>query len=190
MLKTILTIALVTFPVLIVPKEHHRKLSYTHHPVYLQILKNKPDIEHKNAIELTRIIINASEKYAIKSNLITAILMQESKYKTDATNKNCSGLFRKYVRKGTAIQIWDSKKRMHCVVTDYGISQIYITTVKSFNLDPNKLLNDRKYNIEAGVMVLADFKRMYGEEKDFWTRYNASNPEKRRTYKKLVAKWL
>jgi hypothetical protein len=43
---------------------------------------------------------------------------------------------------------------------------------------------DLEYSVKAGAIVLADFKRMYGEkEKDFWTRYNTSHPEKRQKYK-------
>ena len=77
------------------------------------------------------------------------------------------------------------------VCTDFGISQIYYKTARSFDFDLELLTTDLTYSIEAGAKVLVDFKKRYGRrELDWWTRFNASSPIKRQKYKELVERWL
>ena len=66
------------------------------------------------------------------------------------------------------------------VCTDFGISQIYYKTARSFDFDLELLTTDLTYSIEAGAKVLVDFKKRYGRrELDWWTRFNASSPIKK-----------
>lgn len=116
--------------------------------------------------------------------------MQESKYDNSAQGTRCGGFYKRELKKGIALKVWNSKKKVNCVVTDYGIAQIFITSVKNFKLNPIRLMTDKAYNIEAGAIILADFHRMYHREVDYWTRYNASTRYKRDKYKKLVSQWL
>lgn len=103
--------------------------------------------------------------------------MQESAYKISAKNINCG------------VSIYDGKQ--DCVVVDFGIGQINYRTIKSFKFDKTKLLSDLEYSVEAAAIVLEDFKKVHGKkETEFWTRYNASNPEKRLVYKTLVARYM
>lgn len=77
------------------------------------------------------------------------------------------------------------------VCSDFGISQIYFKTAKAFKFEIDRLTTDLDYSVEAGAIVLADFKRMYGHrELDWYTRYNASSRGKRNIYKNLVARYL
>lgn len=108
---------------------------------------------------------------------MTAMLMQESSYRISAQNVSC----------GVSL----STGEKDCVAVDYGIGQINHRTIKNFKFDQKKLLSDLNYSVEASAIVLADFKRMYGHKEDeYWTRYNASNPEKRQVYKTLVARYM
>ncbi len=103
--------------------------------------------------------------------------MQESGYKISAKNLRCG------------VSVTTGEK--DCVVVDFGIGQINYKTIRHFNFDQKKLLSDMEYSIEAAAVVLADFKRMYGKKEDtFWTRYNASSPDKRETYRILVARYM
>jgi soluble lytic murein transglycosylase-like protein len=135
--------------------------------IFCQIVKNNPKIDLNYAFRLSNVINKVAIEMGINPKRYAAILAQESMYKLDA--KNC----------------WDN------VCHDYGIAQINKKTIKAFNFDKKKLLTDLEYSVKAGAIVLADFKRMYGKkEDDFWTRYNASCPEKRQKYKQLVMRFL
>lgn len=105
------------------------------------------------------------------------MLMQESAYKISAKNISC----------GMSIETGEKD----CIIVDYGIGQINHRTIRAFNFDQKKLLTDLTYSVEASAKVLSDFKRMYGKkDPEYWTRYNASNPEKREVYKRLVARYM
>lgn len=132
--------------------------------IYYKILRNKPTIDKTYARKLATVIVDKASKHNISASKYTAILAQESGYKLNAINHK-SG--------------------------DYGLSQINIKTAKAFNFDINRLLVDMEYSVEAGLIVLADFKKRYGhKEIDFWTRYNSSNKQKRTMYKKLVVGYM
>lgn len=132
--------------------------------VYYKILKNKPTIDKTYARKLANVIVDKASKYDISASKYTAILAQESNYKLNAINHKSK---------------------------DYGISQINHRTAKAFNIDTNRLLTDLDYSVEAGLIVLADFKKRYGHrEEDYWSRYNSSNRQKRTIYKKLVVGYM
>ena len=136
-------------------------------PLMCQILKNNPKINLNYAYELSNIIYEKATKHNINPKKFAAILAQESMYRLDA--KNC--------KEG--------------ICNDFGIAQINKKTIETFGFDKQRLLKDLEYSVEAGVLVLADFKRMYGSKEEYWwTRYNTSNPEKRKVYKQLVKRFL
>ena len=82
------------------------------------------------------------------------------------------------------------------VCSDFGISQIYYKTAKAFKLDLDELLTNLEYSVEAGAIVLGDFKKRYGKrESDYWVRYNCgTKPSTKRAtcrrYKERVEKYL
>ncbi len=139
------------------------------HPIYCQIVRNKPEIEKNYAMELSNIIHKLAQAYDIKPYRLAAILAQESGYKLDAVNKKS---------------------------LDYGISQINHKTMKAYGFDKEKLLTDLEYSVKAGAIVLSDFKRMYKHEDDYWCRYNVGTAPKSEiqigceNYKQLVARYL
>jgi len=152
------------------------------HPIYCQIVSNRPSIERSYAFKLSNIIAKKTRKYKINSNVFTAILAQESMYRVGA--KNCTrGLRESDVHpKGYVGPIK--------VCTDFGIGQIYYKTANSHDFNLDKLTTDMDYSVEAAAIVLTSFKKRYGKkESDWWTRYNASNRNARTKYKALVKKF-
>lgn len=132
--------------------------------IVIQILKNHPNLDKEYAEDLATVIVKVSKEFDIKPTRLTAILAQESMYRLNAVNHKSK---------------------------DYGIAQINIGTVRKFGFDKDLLLTDLEYSVKAGAIVLADFRRMYGKrEKDYWTRYNSSDPDKRKEYEVLVARYM
>lgn len=145
--------------------------------VLKQIKKNSPKLKADYARNLAFVIEKHATKYGVAPKVLTAMLMQESSYKLSAKNLKCG------------ISITTGKK--DCVVVDLGIGQINHKTVVNFKFDQNKLMSDLNYSVEAAAIVLADFKRMYGKKEiEYWTRYNASDKDKRQVYKNLVARYF
>jgi soluble lytic murein transglycosylase-like protein len=133
-------------------------------PIYRLIVRNKPQIKHKYALKLAKVIYKASKAYKIKPKLVTAILAQESSYNLKVVNK---------------------KSR------DFGISQINYKTAKRYHFNIHKLTTNLKYSVKAGVIILHHLKQLYStKEKYWWTRYNASNKYKRYKYRKLVMRYM
>lgn len=172
------------------------------HPIYCQILKNKPSIDKKHAMKVSNIVYKMHKKYHIPSRIFTAILMQESEYSLSA--KNCqSGLVLPVcenlepnsivIKCNRYPNLFLTEKK---VCTDFGISQIYYKTAKRWEFDINKLTNDLEYSVEAGAKVLHDImERFEAKDNDWWTRYNCGfrGTTKRKTcqiYKKLVTRYL
>lgn len=132
-----------------------------------QVIKNNPNITSVQAIDIARVILNKTDKHKIPRNIFTAILAQESMYKLSA--KRCN--FNK--------------------CTDLGISQIHHLTVNRYKFDKKLLLTDLNYSIEAGCIVLKDFMKRYGhKEKNWYSRYNSSNPVARKKYEKMIKRFL
>lgn len=167
MVTKIITIILTIILLTIIPKAVADAEVKRKNNVYYQIIKNHPKIDRQYAVELSEIIQRIADEYKVQSRKLAAILAQESMYRLDP------------------------KKCLNKPCTDYGISQIHYKTIKAYKFDKKRLITDLEYSIAAGAKVLADFKKSYGKkEKDFWTRYNASSPEKREEYKKLVQRYM
>lgn len=153
------------------------------HPVFCQIVKNKPKIDKQYAMKLSNLIHKMHLKYKIPSKIFTAILMQESGYSLKAKGKSC-GI--------------DKDNKEKCVYSDFGISQIHYKTVDLWDFDLNKLTIDLEYSVEAGAIILADFMKRYkskDNDGEWFTRYNCGERggTKRDTcqiYKKLVERYL
>lgn len=109
--------------------------------------------------------------------------MQESSYVLDA--KNCL----------TGIRQPDNLS-IEKVCSDFGISQIYYKTVKSYEFEVDRLLNDLEYSVNAGAKVLAWFKKTYShKEHNWWVRYNCGTKPsvERKTCQKYferVSRWM
>jgi len=151
------------------------------HPIYTQILKNNPNINSKYAMKVSNAIHKAAKNYKIDKHLLTAIITQESNFNMKA--KNCvRGLNEEFVEVRAC--------------SDFGLTQINYRTIRSYNFDIVKLINDLQYSVDAGAKVLHDFKKMYGSrEENWWVRYNCGSRGKTtkvtcRIYKELVERYL
>ena len=150
------------------------------HALFCQIKRNNPKIKNHHAMYLSNVIYKVTKKYKLNPQIFTAILAQESRYKLEA--RNCTSGYDK--------SLLPDKVEIK-VCSDYGIGQIYYKTAEAYNLDINRLLYDLEYSVEAGAIVLSDFKKRYGhKEDDYWSRYNSSTKTKRNIYKQLVARFL
>lgn len=194
------------------------EVNCSQHPIYCQIVKNKPRIDRSYAMELSNIIHKMHLKYHIPSRIFTAILMQESGYSLEA--KGChSGIQQptdKYMETAKDVCLYNEpyeskKKALKCmhnnfelttykkeakVCTDFGISQIYYKTAKRFDFNLEKLTNDLEYSVEAGAKVLHDFMKRYeARDVNWWLRYNcgsrgSTNRDTCQIYKRLVERYL
>lgn len=151
------------------------------HPIYCQIVKNKPKIDKKYAMRLSNVIYKMHKKYHIPTRIFTAILRQESGYSLEAKGKQCG-----YTKLGLK----------ECVYTDYGISQIHWKSAELWDFDVVKLTTDLEYSVEAGAKILADVMRRFeAKDNNWYVRYNCGfrGNTKRDTcqiYKKLVERYL
>lgn len=178
-MKTFLILAALLFSVQISPVSYQQAPKKTPEvkKVLSQIKKNSPKLSKEYSKTLARTITEKSKKHGVSPKILAAMLMQESSYKISAKNIRCG------------VSMTTGEK--DCVVMDYGIGQINHKTIKHFGFDETRLLSDLEYSVEAAAIVLADFKRMYGQkEKEYWTRYNASTPSKREKYRMLVARYM
>jgi len=185
------------------------------HPIYCQILKNRPKLNKKYAMRLSNIIYKMHRKYHIPSRIFTAILNQESGYSLKA--KGCHWGIEKTLKHTNEdvyayikVEDLDTQRisfvpmrfpplpvnKETKVCTDFGISQIYYKTAKRWKFDLEKLTTDLSYSVEAGAKVLHGFMEKYeAKENDWWVRYNCGvrGSTKRDTcqiYKKLVERYL
>jgi hypothetical protein len=158
------------------------------HPIYCQIVTNKPNINKRYAMRVSNIIYRKAKKYDISPKLFTAILAQESMYKLSARNCTTGVVRKSYINFIGEIQGYHYSKTKVC--TDFGISQIYYKTAKGHKFDIHKLTTDLEYSISAGMIVLKYFQRYRKKDKNWWTRYNAYDKIKRERYRKLVKRFL
>lgn len=154
----------IAFILLVTPIWAQQETGVEYSETFKQVVKNHPKIDRIYALQIANAIDKAAKELNIRPQRLAAILAQESRYVLSAVNK---------------------KSR------DYGIAQINHKTIERFGFDKQRLLTDLEYSVMAGAIVLADFKRMYGKrEKDYWTRYNSSDPERRKAYEVLVARFM
>ena len=141
-----------------------QELQTTQTATFQQVITNHPGIDREYAQRIANAIDKAAKELDLNPRRLTAILAQESMYTLNAINKKSA---------------------------DYGIAQINHRTIERYGFDKKRLLTDLEYSVKAGAIVLSDFKRMYGKkEKTYWSRYNSSNPERRKAYEILVARYF
>jgi soluble lytic murein transglycosylase-like protein len=132
--------------------------------IYKQIIRSNPRIDKQYAARLSQKIHKAAKKYEINARIYTAILAQESMFRSGAINPKSK---------------------------DYGIAQVHHKTAKAYGFDIDRLTNDTKYSIKAGAKILGDIKKRYSHKEDtYWSRYNSSNPERRERYEELVRRYM
>lgn len=133
-----------------------------HSPVYKHVLKNRPDIDPIYANKLAKAIYNASMRYGLNPNKLSALFAQECMYKLNCVN----------------------------ATKDYSIGQINIKTANFYGFDVNRLLIDLDYSVNCTALILNDLKLKYGNESDYWTRYHSFRPNLRKRYKLAVSRYM
>lgn len=119
-------------------------------------------------MKLTALIIAVALKFGIDPELFTALIAQESSFRSI---KSCYIVHRNRA----------------CEVTcDWGLAQVNDVWIKRWNLDPQRLLEDPRYNLETGARILQLLKRQYQEEDNFWSRYNTAHAIRRAKYEQQV----
>ena len=168
---------------------------------YCQIRKIAPKIKHEKAVKLTKIINKYAKEHNVSTQLFTAILRQESLFKLTA--KNCTYTktkeyialdylpYAKVPHKKDHIFGKNFRYITEATCYDFGIGQINVDTIRRYGFSLDRILYDLEYSIAVSAKVLGDFKRSHAKkEQDWWTRYNASTPSKRQTYKELVERFF
>jgi len=135
--------------------------------VYTLIEKHNPKVQNKKY--LAEVIVKHAKLNNVRPRILTAILMQESGFKVNAVSK-------------------ENK--------DFGIGQIYHTTLKSYGFNKQKLLTDIDYSVAAAAIVLGDMKKMKHkvDGDDYFVRYNcgfkrAITDSVCQRYKQLVSRY-
>lgn len=147
-------------------------------PIYHSIKILNKRIPKKVAYNYSNIIAKFSKKYKIDPFLVVSISRQESHINLSTTRE---------LRDNSII--FDEKENRFIKiveVTDFCMMQIHKGNVINKNLDVEKLLSDPEYCIHEGIKILSYFKYLKETDKDWWTRYNALDPEKREVYKSKV----
>ena len=114
--------------------------------VYDQIRRIRPDMNENYRLQLSIEIKKACIKHKLDCQVFTAILAQESMFKTSAVNEKTQ---------------------------DYGIGQVNRKTASAMGFCETKLVTNRQYSIDAAAQVLAYFQRRYGAKESLWfCRFN------------------
>lgn len=127
-----------------------------------QVKHNKPSIEHKFAVKISNLFDEMADKYKVPANVIAAIAMVESSYRLNAVNKRSK---------------------------DFGIMQVNLYNIKAYNFDKQRLLNDVRYSIEAGVIVFQWFYKIYNTAEEAVKRYNAGTAKGATKWKGPINYW-
>jgi hypothetical protein len=130
-----------------------------------QIFKNNPRIDKKLASQLSRFIHKYATIFKADANRAISIATQESGLRI-VTGKN------------------------HNNTRDVGIFQINTRTIKEYNFDAKKLMNDPEYSVKAYFTVMQEKQRICSKLKqESWTCYHSRSPALRKAYKKLVNRY-
>jgi len=148
------------------------------HKIYCRIVELKPGVNKSFAMELSNYLYAASKHYGTNPMISVAIAMQESslrnidRYETVLTSKG------RYV-KG---------------VTDIGVFQFHVTTIKNLNIDAPRLRSDLRYATWQHVKLLARKQRICERKKWAegveWSCYHSYTKKHRRAYVEKVGKYL
>jgi hypothetical protein len=147
-------------------------------PIFHAIVTLNKKIDKKDALEYSNIIYKYSKNYQIDPFLVVAISRQESYLNLNSV--------RQVEHSGIYFDKQSNKFIKKIELTDFCMMQINKSNVIAKKLDPDKLLNDPDYCIHEGMKILSYFKKLYGSETFWWTRYNSPTDKHREIYKEYV----
>lgn len=132
-----------------------------------------PQVRPGRSWALARGIVHAGRHFGINPLLLAAIVRQESNF--EPGNRVCYLVVRHHQSLPTC---------------DYGVSQVNTVWVDHWHLDAERLVADDGYALWEGARVLAVLQREYGDEPDWFSRYNSSTPGPRQRYAEALQPWL
>jgi len=147
------------------------------HPIYCKIVELRPDIDRRFAMELSNYIHKASKHFKTDPMVSVAIAMQESAIRNINRHDAVITPTLTYVEG----------------VSDIGIFQIHVNTVKYYNINPDWLMHDIQYQVWQHTKILRkkmDTCKTKGwEQGSEWVCYHSYTKKHRAVYKKLVNRY-
>jgi hypothetical protein len=137
--------------------------------LYKRITELNSVICKKTALELSELLVKYSKKHNTDPNVSVAIAMQE----TGITNKN-------RMEKGK--------------VTDVGMFQFHIDTIKYYKLDKVRLMNDLEYAVKSHTKLLRikidQCRNILKVKNKAWSCYHSFTESHREKYITAVGRYL
>ncbi len=136
-------------------------------PIYCHIIRVAPKTQ--NAMELSNQIVAVGKQLGVNPHLIVAIANQESGLRhIDRVEEN------------------SDVSGPKVIVTDFGILQVNVNSIKAYGLNADLLSWNREYQLWAGVKILAEKIRTFGH----WSYYHSSRPSLNQKYRAAVGRYL
>lgn len=153
------------------------KVRCRNHPIFCRIVNLKPTIDKEFAMTLSNLIHKYSNKYGTDPLITVAIAMQESSLR----NVN---------RYGT---VYKSGKYIKGI-TDVGIYQFHVNTIRNEGLNADKLAEDLDYATEQHVKLLKKKMKLCRwldiPLEESWSCYHSATEKHRLKYVNLVKRYL
>lgn len=154
--------------------------------IYCAIVKLKPGIDSKFAMDLSNAIYKYSRRAKVDPFRVVAIAMQESsispvvRYETVRVQKTICA------REKVCVVRYVKEKR----ATDFGIYQFHAKTVESLGVDQKRLMSDLDYATKVHTEFLALKQKQCSAKykKTAWACYNSSTPKLHKAYARKVEK--
>jgi hypothetical protein len=148
------------------------------HPIYNKIVKLKPTINKKFAMNLSSLVYKYSREYKQDPFISIAIAMQESS-------------LRQRHRVEKVAHFTDKGYEIIRGYTDLCLFQIHISTAINYGMDLMKLNTNLEYCVEQHFKIMKKKRKICKKlGKDDWTCYHSMTEVLRLQYKKLVERYL
>ena len=154
--------------------------------IYCAILKLRPEIDSKFAMDLSNAIYKYSKRSKVDPFRVVAIAMQESslspviRYETVRVKKTICA------REKVCVVRYVKEKR----ATDFGIYQFHVKTVKTLGVDQKRLMADLDYATKVHTEFLAMKQKQCSSKykNTAWACYNSATPNLHKSYARKVEK--
>jgi len=158
------------------------------HPTYCAIIKLNPKINKAFAMELSNEIYRKSIEYNVDKYRVIAIMQQESNTQMDAYNTKTTSTVHKECDEWKTCVITEVTVRK---ITDFGLFQFHINTVKRHNLDVQRIMTDMPFVVDFAVKMIAKKINMCKDKwpKTPWACYNSATKGPHEKYVKLVNRY-
>ena len=155
------------------------------HPLYCEILMLQPKIDHAWAMDFSNHLHTYAKKYKLDPWRSLAIAMQESSLKQK--NRKVPVLI--FTEKCSKNRCKRSYKIIRGI-SDIGLFQFHIGTVKYYKLDPLRLMDDLEYAVESHFKLLKKkIEKCKHLKSAAWSCYHSRSAMYRKKYITLVNRY-